>query len=102
LLEKHFGVTLDKKFQRADWSGRPLSQPMLEYAATDTRHLPELRDLLRRHLEAAGRLSWVEEECELLTGVRWPEPEAPELEALQVKGARALSPRGLAVFRELY
>jgi ribonuclease D len=40
LLEKHFGVKLDKKFQRADWSARPLSNEMLAYAATDTHHLP--------------------------------------------------------------
>jgi ribonuclease D len=102
LLEKHFGVTLDKQFQRADWSLRPLSQPMLQYAATDTQHLPALRDMLRQQLLEKKRLSWVEEECELLTAVRWPEPESPELEALQTKGARRLTPRALAVFRELY
>lgn len=102
LLEKYFGARLDKQFQRADWSQRPLSQPMLAYAATDTRHLPELRDALRHRLVELGRLSWVEEECALLTQVRWPEPPPPEVEALATKGARALSPRALAVFRELY
>ncbi len=102
LLEKYFGARLDKQFQRADWSLRPLTQPMLEYAATDTRHLPRLRDELHRQLVERGRLSWVEEECELLTRVRWPEPESPEVQALGVKGARVLSPRGLARFRELY
>ncbi len=102
LLEKHFGVRLDKQYQRADWSLRPLTQPMLRYAATDTEHLPALRDLLRERLLELGRLSWVEEECELLTLVRWPEPEAPETQALGVKGARALTPRALAIFRELY
>jgi ribonuclease D len=102
LLEKYFRVRLDKQFQRADWSLRPLSEPMLNYAATDTAHLPALRDELRQQLLERGRLSWIEEECELITGVRWPEPEAPELQALGVKGARNLSPRGLAIFRELY
>ena len=102
LLEKHFGVRLDKQFQRADWSQRPLTAPMLAYAATDTRHLPRLRDELHRQLVERGRLSWVEEECELITRVRWPEPDPPEVQALGVKGARVLSPRGLARFRELY
>ena len=102
MLEKHVGVTPDKRFQRADWSERPLSQPMLEYAAMDTRHLPELRDLLRDQLLARGRLEWVNEECEILTRVRWAEPLLPEVAALGLKGARALSPRALAVFRELY
>jgi ribonuclease D len=93
MLEKHVGVTPDKRFQRADWSARPLSQPMLEYAAMDTRHLPELRDLLRDKLVARGRLEWVKEECELLTQVRWPDPVPTEIAALGVKGTRAISPR---------
>lgn len=102
LLEKYLGVRLDKRYQRADWSERPLSPPMLEYAATDTRHLAELRDLLRRKLLDRGRLDWTAEECTLLTAVRWPEPAPPEEAALSVKGARALAPRTLAIFRELY
>ena len=61
--------TLNKKYQRADWSARPLSDEMLAYAATDTRHLPALRDELRGQLEARSRLGWVEEEFALLEGV---------------------------------
>ena len=82
LLEKYIGVRPDKRFQRADWSARPLTQPMLEYAAMDTRHLPDLRDLLRDKLLARGRLEWVLEECALLTAVRWPDPAPPEEAAL--------------------
>lgn len=102
MLEKHIGVKPDKRFQRADWSARPLSQPMLEYAAMDTRHLADLRDLLRDKLIARGRLEWVLEECDFITRVRWPEAVPAEVAALGVKGARALTPRALAVFRELY
>src|SRR5687767_1186889 len=102
MLEKYVGVTPDKRFQRADWSVRPLTQPMLEYAAMDTRHLPVLRDILRDRLTERGKLTWAEEEFALATAVRWPAPESPEVAALSMKGARALSPRGLAVFRELY
>jgi len=102
LLEKYFGVKLDKRFQRADWSARPISPPMLAYAAEDTRSLPALRDLLREALDRRGRLTWVEEECDLLTRVRWPEPVAPEAAAMAAKGIRTLKPRALAVFREVY
>jgi len=102
ILEKYVGVRPDKRFQRADWSVRPLTQPMLEYAAMDTRHLPVLRDILRDRLTERGRLDWVEEEFALTTAVQWPAPESPEIAALSMKGARALSPRALAVFRELY
>jgi ribonuclease D len=65
LVEKYVGLKLDKKHQRADWAQRPLSASMLDYAAEDTRHLPELRDRLKAELEQAGRLHWAEEEFEL-------------------------------------
>jgi ribonuclease D len=102
LLEKYFGIKLDKRFQRADWSARPISPPMLAYAAEDTRSLPALRDLMREALERRGRLGWVEEECDLLTRVRWPDQVSPEVAALAAKGIRTLNPRAMAVFREVY
>ncbi|HTJ21453.1 MAG TPA: ribonuclease D [Gemmatimonadaceae bacterium] len=100
LLERYFGVKLDKKFQRADWSMRPLSQGMLDYAAQDTIHLLELRDRMEDDLERAGRLEWAREEFSLLEGTRWPE-EDPANAFMRIKGARDLTRRELAVFREL-
>ncbi len=101
LLTKHVGVTLDKKYQRADWSRRPLPPEMLEYAATDTSYLLALRERLRSELEARGRLSWAEEEFRRLEGVRWTPAETNGGAYLRVKGARALNRRALAVLREL-
>ena len=102
LLEKWLGVATDKRFQRADWSARPLTPEMVEYAATDTRHLPELSDLLRARLGEMDRLSWVAEECGLLTGVEWAPAEPPEVGVFRLKGARALDPRSLAILREVF
>ncbi|MFI5210550.1 MAG: ribonuclease D [Gemmatimonadales bacterium] len=102
LLEKYFGVQLDKKYQRADWSRRPLTPEMLAYAASDTRYLPALRDVLKQQLVERGRWSWAEEEFMLLEQVRWTEPGPPEEAFLRLKGARLLKGRGLAVLRELY
>jgi ribonuclease D len=100
LLERYFGVKLDKKFQRADWSMRPLTQGMLDYAAQDTIHLLELRDRLKDDLTRAGRWDWAREEFALLEGTRWDE-EDPANSFLRIKGARDLSRRELAVLREL-
>lgn len=100
LLERYFGVKLDKKFQRADWSMRPLTPGMLEYAAQDTIHLLELRDRMEHDLDQAGRLEWAREEFALLEGTRWPD-EDPGNAFLRVKGARDLTRRELAVLREL-
>ncbi len=102
LLSERFGVATDKRFQRADWSARPLSPEMVVYAATDTRYLPELRSQLLDELTRAGRASWAAEECELLSRVEWPVPDPPEEAFLRMKGARDLDRRGLAVLRELF
>jgi ribonuclease D len=101
LLEKYLRVKLDKRFQRADWSARPLSAEMLAYAASDTRYLPSLRDLLKAQLEARGRLAWAEEEFALLDHIRWSPPDG-EPSYLRLKGAKALKGRELAILRELY
>lgn len=102
LLEKHFGIKVNKKLQRADWSRRPLTQEMIEYAADDTRYLPALRDRLEMQLEHEGRMEWAREEFRLLEGIRWMPPAESELAFLRIKGSKALSRRNLAVLRALH
>ncbi|MFL5488704.1 MAG: ribonuclease D [Gemmatimonadaceae bacterium] len=100
LLEQFFDVKLDKKHQRADWSMRPLTPDMLEYAAQDTRYLLPLRDHMKGELERRGRLHWAAEEFARLEGTRWEAEE--EMESfLRLKGARDLTRRELAVLREV-
>jgi ribonuclease D len=100
LLERYFGVKLDKQHQRADWSMRPLTPGMLDYAAQDTRYLLELRDRLRSELEAKGRMRWAEEEFIRLESVEFA-PDDSSMSFLRLKGARDLKRRELAVLREL-
>jgi ribonuclease D len=64
LLEDHFGVKLDKDSQKANWSRRPLTPRLLDYAALDVWHLPALRDLLAKDLARLGRTAWLEQQCE--------------------------------------
>ena len=99
LLEKYFGVKLDKKHQRADWSMRPLTRDMLDYAAQDTMHLLGLRDRLADELKRAGRWEWAREEFALLEATRWETDDANAF--LRMKGARDLNRRELAILREL-
>jgi len=100
LLDQFFGVKLDKKHQRADWSMRPLTSGMLDYAAQDTMYLLELRDRMREALERAERWEWALEEFQRLEGLRWEDEEAGAA-FFRVKGARDLSRRELARLREL-
>jgi ribonuclease D len=102
LLESRFGVKLSKKYQRADWAERPLTEGMLEYAASDTRYLERLTDLLAGELEALGRAAWAKEEWLALETVA--DERAGDVEPLdpvvRVKGARDLSPRQVTALRE--
>jgi ribonuclease D len=100
LLEHFFDVKLDKKHQRADWSMRPLTAEMLEYAAQDTRYLLQLKDHMKADLERRGRLHWAQEEFSRLEGTRWEAEESME-GFLRLKGARELTRPELAVLREL-
>ncbi|PTX98650.1 3'-5' exonuclease [Opitutus sp. ER46] len=63
LLDQHFGVALDKEGQKANWSKRPITPKLLNYASLDVWHLPALRDILTRDLKRLGRLSWLEQQC---------------------------------------
>lgn len=100
LLERYFGVKLDKKHQRADWSMRPLAPDMLEYAAQDTMHLLALRDRLAEDLRRVGRWEWAREEFQLIEQTRWEDDDQSNA-FLRIKGARDLNRRELAVLREL-
>jgi ribonuclease D len=102
LVEKYVGTRLDKKHQRADWAQRPLTPSMLEYAAEDTRHLPELRDRLQEELRRVGRLHWAEEEFTLRESTRWEDEPADAEGYLRLKNTRDLKPRQMAALRELY
>ena len=102
LLEKYVGIKLDKRFQRADWSARPLSADMLAYAAADTHYLLQLRDILRHHLAERGRLGWAQEEFALLEDIRGGASDNAEPGWIRLKGAKTLKGRELAILREVW
>ena len=102
LLRKYQGVHVDKKFQKADWSRRPLPQDMLAYAAGDTAYLIRLRDQLKEQLVAKSRWSWAEEEFALLTDAPFNLVTNEEPAFFRIKGAKLLKPQQLAVLREVH
>lgn len=102
LLDRHFGVKLNKAHQRADWSKRPLPADMLEYAATDTHYLIPLAAKLRDELLALGRWEWAVEEFARLETVRYREIDADAEPWRKVKNLGGLDRRSLAIVRDLY
>jgi ribonuclease D len=99
LLKARFGIELNKKYQKADWSRRPLTPEMCDYAVADTSDLLALYDQLRAELVEKGRLAWLEEECRLVCQARVSEKEGPLF--LACKGAGKLKGRSLAILEEL-
>ena len=94
-------IPKEKKLQRADWTVRPLTPEMQEYAATDVLHLDRLAFFLHDRLETLGRVDWVREECERLSNVRFAPVDSVNA-FLSVKGSKALDGRALAILRALH
>ncbi len=102
LLEKLLNVAHSKRCQRDDWSRRPLEPEQLEYAAMDTHHLLQLRDLLAAQLADKGRLLWAQEEFDALADLETAEREFDPEGFRRIKGSRTLQPEQLSVLRALF
>ncbi len=100
VLGKYFNVRIDKKFQKQDWTQRPLPEDMCRYAAADVYWLVRLAALMKNELAALGRLAWVEEECTLLGASKDRSVKSGPL-FLRFKGADRLDRRDLAVLEEI-
>ena len=104
VLENFLRVSIPKsrKIQTSDWGSRPLSNMAIEYAANDVSHLVAMAANVRERLLQAGRLAWVEEECQRLQRTKYSSPQPPQVTFLRVKGSERLTPRELAILKELF
>ncbi|NLW13733.1 MAG: ribonuclease D [Trueperella sp.] len=95
------GWTLAKEHSNSDWSQRPLSPPLLAYAALDVELLHELAHEMTIELNEAGRFEWFEQECE---EVRLRKPPAPLKQPWRRTSRQAgiRDRRALAMLRELW
>ena len=50
VLQNRFGIFLEKKYQKKDWSQRPLPEPMIAYAAGDVQYLIPLYQIQKKEL----------------------------------------------------
>jgi ribonuclease D len=104
VLEKEFGVQVEKKYQRADWGKRPITRDMANYARKDTHYLLMLRNRLRAELEQTGRLALAREDFKRLERIneRDPQPNGkPNAPWERINGARDLTPQQTAILKEL-
>lgn len=102
LLEEHFGVVLDKRFQQAEWHHRPLATEELQYAQMDTHFLPALRDIQLAALQRAGHWEEAQEGFAELANLPASENVFDPEGFWRLKGATLLDGSALAILRELY
>jgi len=100
VLKKRFKISLNKKYRKKDWSKRPLPEDMIEYAVNDTIYLIKLAKILEKELKKIDRISWVYEECKILSKVRPTLLNSAPL-FMKFKGAGKLNRKSLAVLEAL-
>ena len=102
LVRDHFGDQLNKKYQRADWGRRPLTDAHLDYLRRDTLYLPLLRAHYGERLTEAGLTEEAEIEFRRLA-CRLGKPAAFDPEAWRrIKGSARLSGEGRAMLVALF
>ena len=101
LVYEILGLELKKEHSAADWSIRPLTEEMLEYAAQDVYYLSNLRKALWEKLEQLDRVDIAKQEFEHLLGFK-PKEQGPN-PWRRTTGIHALTkPIQLARLREMW
>jgi ribonuclease D len=101
LLQVRFGLTLDKRYQRANWGIRPIKDEMLAYAALDTHYLFELRNSLQSDLSNRNLLPLAEEDFRAVTRVEGHAQNGTNTNCWKVAGATRINPRQAAILDQL-
>jgi ribonuclease D len=102
LLKDHFGIHLNKKYQRANWGLRPLPPEQLDYARLDTHYLLSLYEIQARELGATGRWPQARHRFAKLAQTRWESKPFDPDGFWRLSGVRDLDDVGRGVLRELY
>lgn len=102
VLQREFGVKLDKKYQQADWTLRPLSDEQLCYAQLDTHYLIDLRDRMHRALFEQDLIEEAIEYFDVLCNTPAADDSFDPEGFWRIRDARYLDNGTVAVLRELY
>ena len=101
LLEERFGIKVNKSFQRADWSRRPLPEKMLRYAQLDTHFLIDIRHWLAERLKARGRWDVAQEDFQRACRAHLRPRREKLPPCWRMKEAKQLPPQKAAVLMKL-
>lgn len=106
LVAELFDVNLPKAHTRADWSKRPLSDEILQYAAEDVEYLLPAYEKLAERLHDKGRFDWAIFDSSLMLdpGLHEIDPGTAVVRvkaARNFKGTRYRAAGRLAAWREI-
>ena len=103
MLNNVLDVMISKSSQKADWSKRPLPEPLLQYAAMDTHYLLELAEKLEALLQDQQRTGWHKQMCQrsVRAAISHTQQDNPDKD-FRVKGSSDLTPRQLAFLKTLW
>ncbi len=102
VIEQEFGVSINKRWQRANWGRRPLPQDLLDYARLDTHYLLLLRERLGKELHRQGRWEEACEECELIALSEPAQNHFHPNRFWKIPNALQLDPTQAAILREIF
>ena len=102
LLEEIVGIQVNKKYQRANWGKRPLSEDMLQYAQMDTHYLLKIRHTLAADLKKKGLTPIATEDFSRACRVHRQDREERLAPYWRINGARKLPPQKAAVLIKLF
>ncbi len=99
ILNNYFNVKKEKRFQKADWTKRPLSKEMLSYAINDTTYLVNLYEVLVKELKEKNRFSWIEEEMHAIEKRKFSHRKN---DVFSLKGLKNMTNGERAILKRLY
>lgn len=101
LVKKYLGYDMSKKYQKIDWSIRPLAYKFLKYAAYDVYYLKEVRDKLYTELERKGVYVQFKNYCQNINNIRPRKREFRLQKYLSIANNYALDDNEKRLFIEL-
>ena len=100
LVQRVMGIRVSGKETRTDWRRRPLTDAQIEYALEDVEHVLGIWDRQKADLTSRNRLGWANSEFQRM--VDEVAGERTRENWRRIPGLQRLSPRELAVLRELH
>jgi ribonuclease D len=101
MLEAEFNISLDKRWQRANWGIRPMPAAQLAYARRDSHYLIPLRERLLEELVTTNRLELAQEDFHRLERTPIPQGNSDKEIFWKLSGKQELTSRQLSVLHRL-